>query len=166
MIGDHMKKKDSDYTVFCYIGIFLCLVFIILPPLFRKVLAKPAPVVVETDYVQLQCSTSDNGEIVVMSYRGEQQEKIGQIKYTHVLDAETFRASQLKEDMEKNTHHSRKINEDNNTMTILISPDNPNEVNYLETEITYNISPELLQNPQNQKEYYEQLGFTCEITKL
>ena len=33
-----------------------------LPPLFRKVLAKPTPVVVETDYVQLQCSTSDNGE--------------------------------------------------------------------------------------------------------
>ena len=161
-----MKKKDSDYTVFCYIGIFLCLVFIILPPLFRKVLAKPTPVVVETDYVQLQCSTSDNGEIVVMSYRGEQQDKIGQIEYTYVLDAETFRASQLKEDMEKSIYHSKKINEDNNTMTLLISPTNPDEVNYLDNEITYNLSPEIIQNPNNQKQYYEELGFSCEMSKL
>lgn len=161
-----MKKKDSDYTVFCYIGIFLCLVFIILPPLFRKVLAKPTPVVVETDYVQLQCSTSDNGEIVVMSYRGEQQEKIGQMKYTYVMDAETFRASQLKEDMEKSGYVSHRENEDNNTMTLIISPPHPEDINYLDPEVIYNISAELQQNPQKQKEYYEELGFTCEISRL
>ena len=88
------------------------------------------------------------------------------MKYTYVMDAETFRASQLKEDMEKSGYVSHRENEDNNTMTLIISPPHPEDINYLDPEVIYNISAELQQNPQKQKEYYEELGFTCEISRL
>ena len=96
-----MKKKEtSDKSILCFVGIFVCLLFIVLPPLFRKVFPKPVNIVVDSDYTQLSCYTEDNGERVIMNYKGEEK-NIGQVKYTFVMDAESFRANLLKTDMEK-----------------------------------------------------------------
>ena len=56
-----MKKKEaSDKSLLCIIGIFICVLFIVLPPLFRKVFPKPVDIIVDSDYRQLSCYTADN----------------------------------------------------------------------------------------------------------
>ena len=160
-----MKKKNSDKTVLCYIGIVVCLLFIIVPPVLRKIVPKQEIIVVDTDYRQMNCSSSDNGELIVINYKGDDFQ-IGQIKYTFVMDAETFRANVLKTDMERSYNLSRREDADNNTMTYVLSPLVDGNDNVLDSSDLYILSVELKQNPDNQKEYYEKLGFSCSISSL
>ncbi len=158
-----MKKEKTDYSILCYIGIFVCLVLIILPPLFRKILKAEPVIVVDSDYQQMNCNTDDNSEVIVVNYKGENND-IGQIKYTFVTDSETFRGSQLKKDMERSYNLSRRENEENRTMTYLLS--STGESGTLDQEDLAILSVELRQTPELQKAYYEQNGFKCSITKL
>lgn len=161
-----MKKKEtSDKSLLCFVGIFVCLLFIVLPPLFRKVFPKPIEVVVDTDYKQLSCYTSDNGERVIINYKGDEAE-IGQIKYTFVMDAESFRAKLLKNDMERSYNLTKKANEEDNTMMYVISPTEESGSNILDSNDLLILSIELKQLPEAQKGYYENLGFTCSLTDL
>ena len=160
-----MKKNDtSDKSLLCFVGIFICLLFIVLPPVFRKAFPKEVDVTLDIDYRQMNCHTSDNGEIIIVNYKGEEP-AIGQIKYTFVMDSETFRANLLKTDMERSDNLSKRMNEDNNTMTYIISPSaEGNKV--LDPNDLLILSIELKQLPENQKQYYEKLGFTCSLTDL
>ena len=160
-----MKKKNSDKTVLCYVGIVICLLFIIIPPTLRVLKPKQEVIVVDTDYRQLSCSSSDNGEIIVINYKGEENQ-IGQLKYTFVMDAENFMANVLKSDMERSYNLARRENEDNNTMTYVISPSVDGNDNVLDSSDMLILSVELKQNPTNQKEYYEKLGFSCSLSDL
>ncbi len=161
-----MKKKEaSDKSLLCIVGIFICVLFIVLPPLFRKVFPKPADIVVDSDYRQLSCYTADNGERVIMNYKGEET-NIGQVKYTFVMDAESFRAKLLKTDMERSYNLTKTPNEEDNTMMYVISPTDDSTSNIIDSNDLLLLSIELKQMPQDQKGYYEKLGFTCSLTDL
>ena len=161
-----MKKKEtSDKSILCFVGIFVCLLFIVLPPLFRKVFPKPVNIVVDSDYTQLSCYTEDNGERVIMNYKGEDK-NIGQVKYTFVMDAESFRANLLKTDMERSYNLTKTANEDDNTMMYVISPSEGSTNNTLDSNDLLILSIELKQLPEAQKGYYENLGFTCSLSDL
>ena len=161
-----MKKKEtSDKSFLCFAGIFLCLLFIVLPPLFRKVFPKPVNIVVDSDYTQLSCYTEDNGERVIMNYKGEEK-NIGQVKYTFVMDAESFRANLLKTDMERSYNLTKTPNEEDNTMMYVISPTEESSSNIIDSNDLLLLSIELKQMPQDKKGYYEKLGFTCSLTDL
>jgi hypothetical protein len=160
-----MKKESSDKSLLCIIGIFVCSLFIILPPVFRKAFPKEETVTVESNYRQMNCSSPDNGEIIVVNYKGKDSQ-IGQLKYTFVMDSETFRAKLLKTDMERSYNLSRKANEDNNTMTYVISPTSEGTDNVLDANDLLILSIELKQSPNDQKVYYEKLGFTCSLADL
>lgn len=161
-----MKKKEaSDKSILCFVGIFVCLLFIVLPPLFRKVFPKPVDIVVDSDYTQLSCYTGDNGERVIMNYKGEDK-NIGQVKYTFVMDSETFRANLLKTDMERSYNLTKTPNEDDNTMMYVISPSEGSTNNTLDSNDLLILSIELKQLPEAQKGYYENLGFTCSLSEL
>ena len=164
------KKESSDKSLLCVVGIFLCLAIIVMPPLFRKLMPKQETVVIENDYRQLNCHTQDNSEIVVVNYKGEAYE-IGQIKYTFVQAKEgeekTYAANMLKNDMARSYNLSRKLNEDNNTMTYILSPLESGGTNTLDPNDLLLLSIELKQTPpETQKQYYEKLGFTCSVTDL
>ena len=161
-----MKKKEaSDKSLLCFVGIFVCVLFIVLPPLFRKVFPKPVNIVVDSDYTQLSCYTEDNGERVIMNYKGEDK-NIGQVKYTFVMDAESFRANLLKTDMERSYNLTKTANEDDNTMMYVISPSEGSTNNTLDSNDLLILSIELKQLPEAQKGYYENLGFTCSLSDL
>ena len=159
------KKESSDKSLLCIVGIFLCLAIIIMPPMFRKLMPKQETKVVENDYKQLNCHTPENDEIIVINYKGKDF-GIGQLKYTFVMDSETFRAKLLKTDMERSYNLSRKANEDNNTMTYVISPTSEGTDNVLDANDLLILSIELKQSPNDQKVYYEKLGFTCSLADL
>ena len=158
-----MKNKKTDYTILCYIGIGVCALFILLPPIFRKAFKRPPEVVVDTDYQQLSCSTADTGEIVVMSYKGNNSD-ISQVKYTFVTDAESFKAKQLKDDMERSYNMTRRMSEDEKQMTYVISAQGSSVL--LDQSDLMTLAVEVRQDITLQKQYYEQLGFTCQISKL
>lgn len=158
-----MKKEKTDYSILCYVGIVVCAIFILLPPIFRVAFERPPEVVVDTDYQQLSCSTADTGEIVVMSYKGNGSD-IGQVKYTFVTDAESFRAKQLKDDMERSYNMTRRMSEDEKQMTYLITAQGTSGV--LDQADIMVLAVEVRQDIELQKQYYEQLSFKCQISKL
>ena len=158
-----MKKEKTDYTVLCYIGIGVCALLILLPPIFRLAFEKPPVVVVDTDYQRLSCSTADTGEIVTMSYKGNGSD-IGQVQYTFVTDAESFKAKQLKDDMERSYNMTRRMSEDEKKMTYTISSQGSSGV--LDQSDIMVLSIEVRQNIELQQQYYEDLEFNCQIQKL
>ena len=163
------KKESSDKSLLCIVGIFLCLAIIIMPPMFRKLMPKQETKVVENDYKQLNCHTPENDEIIVINYKGKDF-GIGQLKYTYVKPAEgetrEYKASLLKNDMQRSYNLDETKNAEHNTVTIVLSPLPGSDTNTLDSNDLLLLSIELKQAPENQKDYYEKLGFSCSITDL
>ena len=136
-----------------------------------RVRSIPKPVVIpknDDKYAQLNCHTGDNGEIIVVSYVGEDNQ-IGQIKYTFVQDAENWLASILKTDLERSLNLVKRDGEQEGipgTMIYLLSPLSDNGDKVLDANVLLLLSPDIKLQPVDQKAYYEALGFTCSISEL
>ena len=165
-----MKKKEtSDKSLLCVAGIFVCLAIIIMPPLFRKLMPKQETTVVTNDYVQLNCHTPENDEIIVVNYKGKDY-GIGQLKYTYVKpnegETKEYKAKILKTDMERSYNLDTTENAEHRTVTYVLSPIQDSQTNTLDSNDLLLLSIELKQAPENQKNYYEKLGFSCSVTDL
>ena len=173
-----MKKKEtSDKSLLCVVGIFVCLVFIILPPVLRKAMPKQEQIVIENDYSSLNCHTADNSEVIVVNYKGKDY-GIGQMKYTYTMKSTEeneegttttpeYKAALLKSDMERSYNLEKIENREKNTMTYILSPLKSSETNTIDPNDLLLLSIELKQiPPENQKQYYEKLGFECSISDL
>lgn len=169
MNGNKPKVKNDNslgMKILCYFGIIICLTLIIVPPVLRKTKPKPKedPTKNEKSAI-LSCNTSDNGEVVVVSYKGN-DELIGEIKYTFVADAESWIASELHSDLDKNTNVTRRLIESKtepNKMQFLLSPEEGSS--HLSMNQLATLSANVRQEPVYQRIYYEDLGFTCNLTE-
>ena len=164
-----MKKKDNTQgmKILCYFAIVFCFLLILTPPLLNTFYPRPPEVKIdENKYAQLNCHTNDNGEIIVISYVGEDYQ-IGQIKYTFTTIAENWHANALKTDLERSVNLIKRVEEsdtDDERMIYLLSP--LGEVKKLDENDLALLSPDIKQQPQDQKAYYEAQEFTCSVSIL
>ena len=165
------SKMDPKTTkILCYLGIIFALVLIIVPPVLRRFVPKPyVPPKVENKYLQLSCHTNDNSEVIVVSYVGE-KEKIGQIKYTFSQILTEWKGNLLKTDLEKSLNLIKRVEESQDgtggKSIYLLSPPSGGDNQELDVNDLYLLSSEIKQAPQQQKDYYEKLGFWCTLTDL
>ena len=68
--------------------------------------------------------------------------------------------------MERSYNLTKTSNEEDNTMMYVISPTDDSTSNIIDSNDLLLLSIELKQMPQDQKVYYEKLGFTCSLTDL
>jgi len=169
MNGNKPKvKKDNTQAmkILCYFGIVFCTALIALPLVFRKVFPRPEESDEKKEQIAtLSCNTEDNGETILVTYYGEEY-LMGQIKYTVAANAESWVANDLYQDLSRNdTVVSRRTIEDRNSfdrVQFLLTPKDSNS-NVLSQDELQVLSADNKKAPKSQKEYYEELGFTCTL---
>ena len=167
-----MKKEKSNFVV--YLVMLLLLSFIVVPPLFRKLMPKQIVPSTETtidDIAILNCNKTDSDGVLTASmsirYRnGVLENNI--VKFTK-NDAGTIQENQT---IEQENSTITVLNEYNNFMSFEflnpVTAENITTVTLttdLASQDATNFLSNYLQNIDEQKLYCESIGYTCNILR-
>ena len=170
-----MKKEKSDLPV--YLVMILLLMLIIVPPFFRMLMPKqntPSNDTIIDDIVLLNCNKTDNDGLLTA---------LTTIKYRNgVLENNTIKFTKNEVPVDNNMETIPTEQQENITMTVSSEYNTFMSFTYLNPVVDGNttiipLTPDLigqdetnylnsyLQNQDEQKAYYENMGYTCNVLR-